>query len=182
MRGRTVNWLLNILLGRKPVAPPALPAALCFDRAALEKEGFPTRVSQAFLDTATQLDCAIASRCPGEPATQLVEDGHDLKSFLIHAKSCNWGPMAGFVCQLPPLNKKGPGNAAFNLEEHVNSIAKFAKLMNQAVTKHGGGDSESVKNAAELEGLATWPFVPTGISLAALERLFAGGFLDAAYC
>jgi hypothetical protein len=44
-------------------------------------------------------------------------EGYDLKVFHIKAKSCNWGPMAGFICQLPILNKYGSEKIGFNAEE-----------------------------------------------------------------
>lgn len=166
---------------KKKLAPQPPPLALpqCFDEAQLEKVGFPARVSQGFLNTATELDSAIASRRPGEPATQLIDDGHALKSFYVHAKSCDWGPMAGFVCQLPPLNKKGPGNAGFNLDEQVNSIGKFKRLVDAAVAN---SPKLGRAVAAAKEGLAEWPFVPIAISRAALDRLFAQGLLKADLC
>lgn len=157
-------------------APAALPVGVDSDQ--LEKIGFPPRVVKGFLDAASELDSAIASRCPGGPATQLIDDGHALKSFYVHAKSCDWGPMAGFVCQLPPLNKKGPGNAGFNLEEQVNSIGKFKRLVDAAAAAAKASPVDRPAAAAQA-GLAEWPFVPLAISRAALDRLFAQGFLEA---
>ncbi|WP_300320669.1 anthrax toxin-like adenylyl cyclase domain-containing protein [Accumulibacter sp.] len=151
-----------------------------FDKNDLAAEGFPAVVAQGFLNTAAELDAAIASRCPGKPATQLIDDGHDLKSFYVHAKSCDWGPMAGFVCQLPALNKKGPGNAEFNLDEQVKSIGKYRHLVDAAVARAASGTSR--EDAAAKEGLLEWPFVPIAISRKALDRLFADGYLDQAYC
>jgi len=144
----------------------------------LAEHGFPERVVQTFLDTATEHDAAVASRCPGKPATQLIEDGHRLKSFYIHAQSCYWVPMSGCVCQLPPLNKKGPGNMDFNLTEHIHTIAKFNALVDSAAAKHS---KMSRDEAAVEESIVKWPFLPLAITQKALDRLFVDGYLVEAY-
>lgn len=87
--------------------------------------------------------------------------------------------MAGLVCQLPPLNKKGPGNAGFNLDEQTNSINKFKVLVDAAVAKWR---TLPRTDAAAKEGLSAWPFVPISISRAALDRLFTSGTLKADFC
>lgn len=97
--------------------PPAEPDAR------LIQEGFPRRVSQAFQKTADKLNCVVWSRVPGRACTTLIDEGYNLKPFYVHGKSCNWGPMAGFVCQLPALNKSGTSKMAYNLKEHMSSLA-----------------------------------------------------------
>ena len=88
----------------------------------LAKEGFPKEVSKAFQKAADQLNCVIWSRVPGKACTTLIDEGYNLKPFYVHGKSCNWGPMAGFVCQLPALNKAGTSKMDYNLKEHLNSL------------------------------------------------------------
>lgn len=88
----------------------------------LLKEGFPTKVSKAFQKAADELNCVIWSRVPGKACTTLIDEGYNLKPFYVHGKSCNWGPMAGFVCQLPALNKSGASKMDYNLKEHLNSL------------------------------------------------------------
>ena len=93
----------------------------------LAEEGFPEKVSNAFQKAADELNCVIWSRVPGKACTTLIDEGYNLKPFYIHGKSCNWGPMAGFVCQLPPLNKAGINSMDYNFEEHLNSLTWLGK-------------------------------------------------------
>ena len=95
------------------------------DFKALEKQGFPERVSKAFQKAADELNCVILSRVPGVATTTLIDEGYNLKPFDIKGKSCNWGPMAGFVCQLPVLNKAGTKKMIGNLNAHVKSLKKL---------------------------------------------------------
>lgn len=76
--------------------------------------GFPENVTTAFLTTADKVNSMVMSRVPGKATTTLIDEGYDLKSMYIKAKSCDWGPMAGFVCELHPFNKKGTGGIEFN--------------------------------------------------------------------
>ena len=89
-----------------------------FDKKQLEAHGFPTEVSEAFLRTADDTNCVVMSRAPGGAGTELIRQGYDLKGFLIKAKSCSWGPMAGFLCQIPALNKYGSEKIEYNYENH----------------------------------------------------------------
>lgn len=80
--------------------------------------GFPPNLSDAFAQTATALNATVLVRAPGEAGTQLLDERYDAKGFFIKGKSCNWGPMSGFVCMNPLLNKNGSGGWAFNREKH----------------------------------------------------------------
>jgi hypothetical protein len=80
----------------------------------IETKGFPEKVTQAFLNTADTVNSVVMSRVPGGAATTLINEGYDLKGMFIKVKSCDWGPMAGFVCELLPFNKKGAGGVEFN--------------------------------------------------------------------
>lgn len=82
--------------------------------------GFPEAVTRAFLKTADAADSMVSTRVPGEATTQLIQERYDLKGYRIKAKSCNWGPMSGFLCKLPPFNKKGELNMAGNLKANKN--------------------------------------------------------------
>lgn len=145
---------------RAPTGGPKPEAYLTPSDIKLKDEGFPEAVSAAFLDTADTLKSVILTRVPGKAATGLIDDGYCLKSFYIHAKSCNWGPMAGFVALFPALNKKGVANIDFNLKAHLETKEKFDKLNDK--------DTSS-------------PFVPLGLSDAAFKRLDSVGDLDARY-
>jgi hypothetical protein len=101
-----------------------------YDEDGLKTEGFPPKLVKAFLETADNLDCVILSRTPGRAATQLITEGYDLKGYEIKSKSCNWGPMAGFLCRIPPLNKNGVEKIKYNygyLKSYVDTWKKKAK-------------------------------------------------------
>ena len=100
----------------------AIPLPSTEPDARLAEEGFPKKVSKAFQKTADKLNCVVWSRVPGRACTTLIDEGYNLKPFYVHGKSCNWGPMAGFVCQLPALNKSGTSKMAYNLKEHIESL------------------------------------------------------------
>lgn len=100
--------------------------------AAFADEGFPLTVCRAFQGAANQTKMAISSRVPGASCGRLIDERYDLKGYFIKAKSCNWGPMAGFLCQLPPFNKSGAAqmldNAKANEKTYhlINKVVKFA--------------------------------------------------------
>jgi hypothetical protein len=95
------------------------------DRTALANQGIPERQGEAFAEVAQQQNCIILSRVPGPSCLDLLEAGYDAKSFHIKGKSCNWGPMAGFVCLDPLLNKNGIDKAASNAKEHKKSLTNL---------------------------------------------------------
>ncbi len=91
----------------------------------MRAEGFPEGLQTAFKTTAEEMNCVILSRVPGGATTELIAAGHDLKGFFIKAKSCDWGPMTGFLCQVPAFNKKGVRGIKHNAEQNVNYHKKF---------------------------------------------------------
>lgn len=95
--------------------------------------GFPSIVATAFHRAATEMNAVVASRTPGPAALPLIAARHDLKSFYVHGKSCNWGPMAGYVCQLPPLSKGGAMGISYNLTEHLHSVELYRALYGQLI-------------------------------------------------
>ena len=76
--------------------------------AVLALTGIPTSHQQAFQEVANAQNCIIMSRAVGTACTQLIEEGYSSKGFHVKAKSCNWGPMSGFVLEDPNLTKRGP--------------------------------------------------------------------------
>jgi hypothetical protein len=102
----------------------------------MKTHGFPERITHAFLLTADQVQSVVMSRVPGKPTTTFIDEGYDLKSMYIKAKSCDWGPMAGFVCELPPFNKKGAGGIQFNEKKIAEYIEKLSngEIVNPTVT------------------------------------------------
>lgn len=84
--------------------------------------GMPESHARAFTYVAQSEWCVIISRAPGPTCHGLLSEGYDTKGFRIHGKSCNWGPMAGFVMRDPRLNKAGLGKAGFNRRQHQEAL------------------------------------------------------------
>ena len=61
--------------------------------------GFVEAHANACERVAKQMDCIILFREPGAMARGLIEEHYCMKGFRIDTKSCNWGPMSGFVCE-----------------------------------------------------------------------------------
>jgi hypothetical protein len=67
--------------------------------------GIPHEHAVVFQSVADQKGCMISSRAVGRYATDLILEGYASKGFHNKAKSCNWGPMAGFVLADPRFTK-----------------------------------------------------------------------------
>jgi hypothetical protein len=96
---------------------------------ALREEGFTDAMTLAFLNTANATKTIVSSRVPGKACTELIAQGHDLKGFQIKCKSCDWGPMAGFLCQLPFFNKAGYSKIGYNtgyIVEYLEGLDRFS--------------------------------------------------------
>jgi hypothetical protein len=76
-------------------------------RQACELSGTPTSHAACFQRVANATDCVISSRSVGKFATGLLLEDYASKGFHVKAKSCNWGPMAGFVLADPRFTKRG---------------------------------------------------------------------------
>jgi hypothetical protein len=163
---------------RAPDADLASDAYLQASDSKLKNQGFPEKVSRAFLNTANTLNSAILTRVPGKAATTLIDDGYCLKSFFVHAKSCNWGPMAGFVAFFPALSKKGVDHDQANTNAHLETLEKFKELILASQAK----DREALVNDGQRhdqrETIATSPFLPLGLTPNAFQRLLTDGSLD----
>jgi hypothetical protein len=85
--------------------------------------GVPREHAHAFRTVAASQRCVILVRCVGPTCLQLLQQGYDTKGFRIHGKSCDWGPMAGFVLRDPRLNKNGMEKAGYNRGEHVEALS-----------------------------------------------------------
>lgn len=75
--------------------------------AARQLVGFLPQHADAFGEVAQANNCIIMCRAPGVFAPGLISEGYASKGFHNKAKSCNWGPMAGFVCMEPRFSKAG---------------------------------------------------------------------------
>src|SRR5688500_11614827 len=84
--------------------------------------GMPASHKQAFLNVARSQQCVIMVRATGPTCQGLLEEGCDTKGDRIHGKSCDGGPVAGFVMRDTRLNKYGAGKEKFNREKHREAI------------------------------------------------------------
>ena len=112
-----------------------------------EEIGMPDAHAACFRQVAEMQKCVILVRATGPTCKQLLEQGYDTKGFRIHGKSCNWGPMAGFVLRDPRLNKYGMGKAAYNREEHHEALTD---------TKAGAGWTASTVPLKIFESRRLW--------------------------
>ena len=88
-------------------------------------QGFPDKMRACFKGVADNLNGVVSTRVPGGATTQLIEERHDLKGYFIKAKSCNWGPMSGFLCRHPAFNKNGAFGIESNLTSHYDYKKKY---------------------------------------------------------
>jgi hypothetical protein len=101
-------------------------------------EGISAEHAQAFLRVSHDTDCIILTRTPGEAALTLLAEGYDAKGFHVKAKSCDWGPWAGFICAEPRFNKSGMGGAYGNMSAHIDSLTKDFEALQNADRKARG--------------------------------------------
>jgi hypothetical protein len=83
--------------------------------------GFPQMHAHIVLQLACDLHYAILFR-DVKGCTGLLEEGYACKGFRIDTKSCNWGPMQGFVCVDSRLSKKGMVGAADNAKYTLEAV------------------------------------------------------------
>lgn len=91
--------------------------------AACQTIGIPPQHGLLIQHVAKRLDCCIGFRECGDQNVGLIEEHYATKGSRLHAKSCDWGPMAGFVCLDPRLNKDPSKKTAFNKTENENALS-----------------------------------------------------------
>lgn len=101
--------------------------------------GFVEPHAAACETVAKQMNCMILFREPGVMARGLIEEQYAMKGFRIDTKSCNWGPMSGFVCVDPRLTKDSvyeSRNATWTAEAVSGHIVEkfFGKVEDAAWT------------------------------------------------
>lgn len=79
---------------------------------ACDASGMPVSHARCFHQVANDTNCVISSRSVGRFATGLILESYASKGFHVKAKSCNWGPMAGFVLSDPRFTKRGGSSEA----------------------------------------------------------------------
>jgi hypothetical protein len=80
---------------------------MLYGNAALHHTGMPLIHRDPIQDVSNRTGHAIIFRAVGTQSTQLLVEGYAAKGFRIDTKSCDWGPMRGFVCVDPRLSKVG---------------------------------------------------------------------------
>jgi len=94
---------------------------------AVQESGIPLSHGDVFTAVARDEKCIIISRSVGKYATGLIQESYATKGFHVKAKSCNWGPMAGFVLADPRFSKNGPKGVAGQQKLISKAIADGAK-------------------------------------------------------
>ena len=138
----------------------------------IQTTGIPKSHIAAFQSVANAKNCVIMSRAVGASCTQLIEEGYASKGFHVKAKSCNWGPMAGFVLEDPNLTKRGPserGKQSSDLKHAIEdwnasstplyiSTARCKKLLSDGtITKRGGDDRAMVVSGTQTDSSSDGP-------------------------
>lgn len=77
-----------------------------FNETACRATGIPVEHAEVFQKVANDWQSVIVSRAVGPACTELIKSGYASKAFHVKAKSCNWGPMAGFLLADPRLTKR----------------------------------------------------------------------------
>lgn len=101
---------------------------------ASRRSGMPVSHARCFQRVANELDCMIASRAVGIYATGLILENYASKGFHVKTKSCNWGPMAGFVLSDPRFSKKGETGVRSQREATHLALSQGATEMPVSIT------------------------------------------------
>ncbi len=139
--------------------------------AACDLTGFVPRHADACAAVAERLSTCVLFREPGKSAQSLIADGYAMKGFRIDTKSCDWGPMRGFVCVDPRLSKAAANRGSY--------AARNAAWTAEALDGHIVEKFFGKVDAAEC---ADWraDVMPIVISRARIEELIHGGHIQAA--
>lgn len=128
---------------------------------AIDFVGMPQSHGQAVQRVAEDSKCVIAVRAVGKWARGLLEESYATKGFHNKAKSCDWGPMAGFVLSDPRFSKnpdledqreelqkarqKGATEAPLHISERRRQDLERAPL--NCMVRAGGTDEEPLYTA-----------------------------------
>jgi hypothetical protein len=126
--------------------------------------GIPTEHADAFQEVANRENCMIASRAVGKYATGLILESYSSKGFHNKAKSCNWGPMAGFVLVdsrfTKALDTSGQQKDVANAIQHgatkvdlIISLARIKWLMKEGIYLPAQDGPDAFVGFAAKEGL-----------------------------
>ena len=96
--------------------------------------GMPISHARCFQQVANNSKCMVASRSVGIYATQLILGNYASKGYHVKTKSCNWGPMAGFVLSDPRFSKKGESGVGSQRAATQNALASRATEVQVYIT------------------------------------------------
>lgn len=90
--------------------------------AACSRAGIPRSHGAAIREVADDTKTIVAIREVGRVCAGLIQEHYAMKGYRIHAKSCDWGPMAGLVCMDPRLNKDPGRHTRGNFKENWEAL------------------------------------------------------------
>ena len=121
-------------------------------RSAIEHCGMLVEHAEVFEQVAREVDAVIASRNLNLASEGLIRGGHATKGFFIKPKSCDWGPMAGFVCVNPNFSKTS--DLAKQAQEVQNALGKGAKRVHLHISSKRLIELE---NNGTIKQVSKWP-------------------------
>jgi hypothetical protein len=104
-------------------------------KAAVDACGFVASHAEVFKKIAKELNTVVSSRDLNKASPGLLDEDYAAKGFHIKAKSCDFGPMAGFVCWEPSFSKLGPNDSASQEKENKASIGHGCKKVHLVISK-----------------------------------------------
>ena len=126
--------------------------------------GITTRHIGNFQAIAKEKRCFIFVRLVNRDSTTLIDEGYATKKLDIHAKSSDWGPMAGFICTDSSLSK---------VADDATKRAKNDNDVKHARHAPGVGTVAleiSTTRAQELQNKGTFPAVAPGTPFEATSK------------
>lgn len=122
--------------------------------------GFHPRHVESFKQVSIESRMVIASRELNPLCTDLMMEGYAAKGFHIKAKTCDWGPMAGFVA-LDPSFAKASQSRAKQEGAVVKAIAAGARAVPLVISeaRHAALFARGVIQRAASGAAPAGPFV-----------------------
>jgi hypothetical protein len=105
---------------------------------AVDRCGYVRSHAEAFAAVAVRNDTVILARSLNRWCTGLIEEGYCSKGFHLKAKTCDWGPMAGFVCE-DPCFRKFDRAATESLDRLAAAIAGQQRQNQHSISAHQAG-------------------------------------------
>lgn len=110
-----------------------------------KESGITERHIKEINSISKKYSCFIFMRLVNPNSTSLIDEGYKTKKLDIHAKSSDWGPMAGFICVDSMLSKLA-GASQERLEHNKNDVKK-------SLNAYGVGKTQLVISKQRVEEL-----------------------------